>query len=49
MTPKEKMVVALNGGQPEGLVPHFELEFSLTMEAFGRVYPKIGTFISGSR
>lgn len=44
MTPKEKMVVALNGGQPEGLVPHFELEFSLTMEAFGRVYPKHRNF-----
>jgi uroporphyrinogen decarboxylase len=39
MTPKEKMIVALNGGQPEGLVPHFELEFFLTMEAFGRIHP----------
>lgn len=39
MTPKQKMITALKGGRPEGLVPHFELEFFLTMEAFGRIHP----------
>jgi uroporphyrinogen decarboxylase len=31
--------MALEGGQPPGRVPHFELVFYLTMEAFGRVHP----------
>ena len=39
MTPREKFIVALRGGQPPGRVPHFELVFYLTMEAFGRVHP----------
>ncbi len=38
-TPRQNFITALNGGIPEGLVPHFELVFYLTMEAFGRVHP----------
>lgn len=39
MTPRESFITALNRGTPLGRVPHFELEFFLTMEAFGRVHP----------
>jgi len=39
MTPRSKFMMALNGGQPPGRVPHFELVFFLTMEAFGRIHP----------
>jgi uroporphyrinogen decarboxylase len=39
MTPREKFITALEGRQPPGRVPHFELVFFLTMEAFGRVHP----------
>jgi uroporphyrinogen decarboxylase len=39
MTPKEKFIMALEGKKPQGRVPHFELAFFLTMEAFGRVHP----------
>ena len=39
MTPREKFIAALEGKQPPGRVPHFELVFYLTMEAFGRVHP----------
>jgi uroporphyrinogen decarboxylase len=39
MTPREKFILALEGQQPSGRVPHFELVFFLTMEAFGRVHP----------
>jgi uroporphyrinogen decarboxylase len=38
MTPREKFITALECAQPPGRVPHFELEFFLTMEAFGRVH-----------
>jgi len=38
MTPREKFIMALEGKQPPGRVPHFELAFFLTMEAFGRVH-----------
>jgi uroporphyrinogen decarboxylase len=38
-TPRERMIAALERRPIEGLVPHFELEFFLTMEAFGRVHP----------
>jgi len=44
MTPREKFIVALQGGQVPGRVPHFELVFYLTMEAFGRVHPSHRTF-----
>ncbi len=39
MTHREKFLLALDGGRPSGRVPHFELVFFLTMEAFGRVHP----------
>jgi uroporphyrinogen decarboxylase len=39
MTPRDAMINALECGPPAGRVPHFELEFFLTMEAFGRVHP----------
>ena len=39
MTPREKFIMALEGKQPPGRVPHFELVFYLTMEAFGKVHP----------
>jgi len=39
MTPKQKFIMALEGKQPPGRVPHFELVFYLTMEAFGIIHP----------
>lgn len=39
MTPRDSFIAALNRQPPQGRVPHFELEFFLTMEAFGRVHP----------
>lgn len=39
MTPKERFIKALKREKIEGLVPHFELVFYLTMEAFGKVHP----------
>jgi uroporphyrinogen decarboxylase len=42
MTPRESFINALNRGAPTGQVPHFELVFFLTMEAFGRVHPQGG-------
>jgi len=39
MTPRERFINALKRGKPEGKVPHFELVFFLTMEAFGRIHP----------
>jgi len=38
-TPRESFIAALERRPPTGRVPHFELEFFLTMEAFGRVHP----------
>lgn len=38
-TPKQRFIRALEGSYTPGLVPHFELVFFLTMEAFGRVHP----------
>jgi uroporphyrinogen decarboxylase len=40
LTPKQKFIMALEGKQPPGLVPHFELRFFLTMEVFGKVHPE---------
>ena len=37
MTPRDKFIMALEGKQPPGRVPHFELVFFLTTEAFGRI------------
>jgi uroporphyrinogen decarboxylase len=39
MTPRERFVAALERRPLTGLVPHFELVFFLTMEAFGKVHP----------
>lgn len=39
MTPKEKFIKALKREPIVGHVPHFELVFYLTMEAFGKVHP----------
>ena len=39
MKPREKFIAALERRPIKGRVPHFELEFFLTMEAFGRVHP----------
>src|SRR5687767_2442652 len=39
MTPRERFIAALNRQPLIGRVPHFELVFFLTIEAFGRVHP----------
>lgn len=39
MTPRERFIAALERRPLPGLVPHFELVFFLTMEAFGKVHP----------
>src|SRR5512137_438762 len=38
-TPRERFIAALNRQPIIGRVPHFELVFFLTMEAFGKVHP----------
>jgi len=38
-TPRERFIAALERRPLKGLVPHFELVFFLTMEAFGKVHP----------
>ncbi|MDA0748052.1 MAG: hypothetical protein O2954_16135 [bacterium] len=39
MGPRERFIAALERRPISGRVPHFELVFFLTMEAFGRVHP----------
>lgn len=39
MTPREKFIACLERKPITGRVPHFELVFYLTMEAFGKVHP----------
>jgi len=39
MTPRERFIAALKRKPLTGRVPHFELVFFLTMEAFGKVHP----------
>jgi uroporphyrinogen decarboxylase len=39
LTPRERMIAALQCRPLTGRVPHFELVFFLTMEAFGKVHP----------
>src|SRR5450759_1393015 len=39
MTHRQRFITALEGRQAPGRVPHFELVFFLTMEAFGRLHP----------
>jgi uroporphyrinogen decarboxylase len=44
VTPRERFIVALERKPLTGRVPHFELVFYLTMEAFGRVHPSHRSF-----
>jgi uroporphyrinogen decarboxylase len=44
MTPRERMQATLDGRPIRGRVPHFELVFFLTMEAFGTVHPRHHSF-----
>lgn len=39
VTPRDNFIKSLNRQIPQGRVPHFELVFFLTMEAFGKVHP----------
>jgi uroporphyrinogen decarboxylase len=39
VTPRERFIAALERRPVAGRVPHFELVFFLTMEAFGKVHP----------
>ncbi|MDD2764848.1 MAG: uroporphyrinogen decarboxylase family protein [Opitutaceae bacterium] len=39
LTPRERFIAALERRPRPGRVPHFELVFFLTMEAFGKVHP----------
>lgn len=39
MTPRERLIAALERRPPTGRVPHVELVFYLTMEALGKVHP----------
>jgi len=39
MTPRKRFIAALERRPLSGRVPHFELVFFLTMEAFGKVHP----------
>ncbi|MCE5259767.1 MAG: uroporphyrinogen decarboxylase family protein [Chloroflexi bacterium] len=39
LTPRQRFIAALEHKPLEGRVPHFELVFYLTMEAFGKVHP----------
>ncbi|MFA6291192.1 MAG: uroporphyrinogen decarboxylase family protein [Victivallales bacterium] len=39
MTPRERFIAALERRPLNGRVPHFELVFFLTMEAFGKIHP----------
>ncbi len=39
MSPRERFIAALERKPPTGRVPHFELVFFLTMEAFGKLHP----------
>ncbi|MCD4681569.1 MAG: hypothetical protein K8S00_14400, partial [Bacteroidales bacterium] len=39
MTPRERFIAALERRPLTGRVPHFELVFYLTMEAFGKIHP----------
>ena len=38
-SPRQSFIRALEHRPPSGRVPHFELVFFLTMEAFGKVHP----------
>ena len=40
MTQRERFIAALERKPIKGRVPHFELDFFLTMEAFGKIHPE---------
>ena len=44
MTPRERFIAALERRPIPGRVPHFELVFFLTMEAFGKIHPSQRTY-----
>jgi len=44
LTPRQRFIMALEGKQPPGHVPTFELVFFLTMELLGKVHPLHRTF-----
>jgi uroporphyrinogen decarboxylase len=44
LTPRDRFIMALEGKQVAGHVPHFELVFYLTMELVGKVHPSHRTF-----
>ncbi|MGQ9683231.1 MAG: uroporphyrinogen decarboxylase family protein [Anaerolineae bacterium] len=44
LTPRSAFITALEGGQPCGRVPTFELVFYLTMELLGKVHPSHRVF-----
>ena len=44
MTPRDRFISALDRKPLTGRVPHFELVFFLTMEAFGKVHPSQRAF-----
>ncbi len=44
MTPRERFIAALERRPLTGRVPHFELEFFLTMEALGKLHPSQRVF-----
>ncbi len=44
MTPRERFIAALERKPLAGRVPHFELVFFLTMEAFGKLHPTHRSF-----
>ncbi|MCA9416675.1 MAG: hypothetical protein KC917_10405, partial [Candidatus Omnitrophica bacterium] len=45
MTPREKFIAALERKPITGRVPHFELVFYPTMEAFGKLHPRHRNFV----
>jgi uroporphyrinogen decarboxylase len=44
MTPRERFIAALKRQTLTGRVPHFELVFFLTLEAFGKIHPSQQAF-----
>ncbi len=44
LTPRERFISALERKPLTGRVPHFELVFYLTMEAFGKLHPSHRAF-----
>ena len=49
MNSKERFIAALERRPVDGKIPHFELVFYLTMEAFGKVHPEHRRYIQWSQ